>query len=194
MKTRHTVRDFDARPVPRDIIEICLRTAGTAPNGANHQPWHFAVVGDPTMKAKIRRAAEEEEKAFYAGKAGEEWLAALGPLGTDASKPFLEDAPWLICVFGERRSKSADGVIRKNYYVPESVSIATGFLIAALHKAGLATLTHTPNPMGFLNELCDRPAHDKPYILLVVGYPKGGATIPEHATHKRPLNAIASFF
>ncbi|MGH6950257.1 MAG: nitroreductase family protein [Vitreimonas sp.] len=194
MKARHTVRDFDSRPVPRDIIETCLRVAGTAPSGANHQPWHFAVVGDPHMKAKIRAAAEAEERAFYAGKAGEEWLAALAPLGTDAGKPFLEEAPWLICVFGERRSRSADGVRRKNYYVPESVSIATGFLIAALHQAGLATLTHTPNPMTFLNQLCARPADDKPYILLVVGYPKSGATIPEHATHKRPLDEIATFF
>ncbi len=194
MRTRHTVRDFDSRPVPRDIIETCLRAAGTAPNGANHQPWHFSVIGDTGMKRRIREAAEREERAFYEGKAGEEWLEALKPLGTDADKPFLEDAPWLICVFGERKSVSADGVLRKNYYVPESVSIATGFLIAALHHAGLATLTHTPNPMNFLNEVCGRPAHDKAYILLVVGYPKAGATIPRHATEKRPLDEIATFF
>lgn len=193
IRRRHTVRDFDSRPVPRDIIENCLRAAGTAPNGANHQPWHFCVIGDAGKKQQIRSAAEEEEKAFYAGKAGEEWLDALAPLGTDASKPFLEEAPWLICIFGERKSVSADGVLRKNYYVPESVSIATGFLIAALHHAGLATLTHTPSPMNFLNDLCGRPAHDKPYILLVVGYPKAGATIPAHAIEKRPLESIATF-
>ncbi|MGE0282074.1 MAG: nitroreductase family protein [Rhizobiaceae bacterium] len=193
IRTRHTVRDFSPRPVPRDIIETCVRAAGTAPNGANHQPWHFSVIGNADIKARIRAAAEEEEQAFYAGKAGEEWLKALEPLGTDASKPFIEEAPWLIAIFGERKSVSADGVLRKNYYVPESIGIATGFLIAALHRAGLATLTHTPNPMSFLNEICGRPAHDKPYILLVVGYPKDGATIPEHAMRKRELSEIATF-
>lgn len=190
---RHSVRDFSPRPVPRDIIETCLRAAGTAPNGANHQPWHFAVIGDPALKARIRTAAEEEERAFYAGKAGEEWLAALRPLGTDPQKPFLEIAPWLIAIFGARSSPSVDGVMRKNYYVPESVSIATGFLIAALHHAGLATLTHTPSPMGFLNEICRRPAQEKPYILLVTGYPAADAHIPRHATEKKPLAEIASF-
>lgn len=194
MRRRHTVRAFSSRPVPRDIIETCLRAAGTAPSGANHQPWHFSVIGNPEMKARIRAGAEEEERSFYAGRAGEEWLEALAPLGTDADKPFLEEAPWLICIFGERKSPSADGVLRKNYYVPESVSIATGLLIAALHKAGLATLTHTPNPMAFLNEICGRPAHDKPYILLVVGYPHEKATIPAHATYKRPLEEISTFF
>ncbi|MFY8115559.1 MAG: nitroreductase family protein [Rhabdaerophilum sp.] len=190
---RHTVRDFSPRPVPHDIIETCLRAAGTAPNGANHQPWHFAVIGDPALKARIRAAAEDEERAFYAGKAGEEWLGALRPLGTDPEKPFLEIAPWLIAIFGARSSPSADGVMRKNYYVPESVSIATGFLIAALHHAGLATLTHTPSPMGFLNEICHRPAQEKPYILLVTGYPAADAHIPRHATEKKPLAEIASF-
>lgn len=193
IKKRHTVRDFSSRPVPRDIIETCLRAAGTAPNGANHQPWHFAVIGDADVKKRIRAAAEVEEREFYAGKAGEEWLKALGPLGTDSSKPFLEDAPWLICIFGERKSRSADNVMRKNYYVPESVGIATGFLITALHRAGLATLTHTPNPMSFLNEICGRDASDKPYILMVVGYPKEDATIPAHAMEKRPLEEIATF-
>jgi iodotyrosine deiodinase len=190
---RHTVRDFAPRPVPRDIIETCIRAAGTAPNGANHQPWHFAVIGDPGLKARIRMAAEEEERAFYAGKAGEEWLGALKPLGTDPQKPFLEIAPWLIAIFGARSSASADGVMRKNYYVPESVSIATGFLIAALHHAGLATLTHTPSPMGFLNQICGRPAQEKPYILLVTGYPAEDAQIPSHALEKKPLAEIASF-
>jgi len=194
MRKRHTVRDFSSKSVPRDIIEQCLLAAGTAPNGANHQPWHFCVIGDPAMKKLIRDAAEQEEQAFYSGRAGQEWLDALKPLGTDAAKPFLEIAPWLICVFGSRKSRSADGIVRKNYYVPESVSIATGFLIAALHKAGLAMLTHTPNPMGFLNDICRRPSSDKAYILLVVGYPATGATIPLHATEKKSLQDIATFF
>lgn len=194
MAKRHTIREFSNRPVPRDIIETCLRTAGTAPSGANHQPWHFAVIGNSAIKSRIRVEAEIEEKAFYAGKGGEEWLGALRPLGTDSGKPFLEVAPWLIAVFGARNSVSADGVTRKNYYVPESVSIATGFLIAALHQAGLATLTHTPSPMGFLNEICQRPPNEKPYILLVTGYPAEGCTIPKYATEKKPLAEISSFF
>ncbi|MCA1952542.1 MAG: nitroreductase family protein [Hyphomicrobiales bacterium] len=190
---RHSVRAFAPRPVPRALIETCLHAAGTAPNGANHQPWHFAAISDPALKSRIRAAAEAEERAFYAGKAGEDWLAALKPLGTDPSKPFLETAPWLIAIFGARASVSADGVLRKNYYVPESVSIAAGFLIAALHQAGLATLTHTPSPMGFLNTLCGRPASEKPYLLLVTGYPAPDATIPRHALEKKPLAEIASF-
>jgi nitroreductase len=194
VRTRHTVRAFDPRPVPRAVIETCIRAAGTAPNGANHQPWHFAVIGDPVVKARIRLAAEAEEREFYAGRAGEEWLKALAPLGTDARKPFLEVAPWLIVVFGARRSRSADGVIRKNYYVPESVSIAAGFLLVALHRAGLATLVHTPSPMGFLGEICGRPAEEKPYMLVVVGHAAPGATVPRHATEKKPLEEIASFF
>lgn len=193
IRRRHTVRDFSDRPVPRELIETCIRAAGTAPNGANHQPWHFCVIGDPAVKRRIREAAEAEEREFYAGKAGEEWLKALEPLGTDPDKPFLETAPWLIAVFGARRSVSADGVLRKNYYVPESVSIAVGFLIVALHQAGLVSLTHTPAPMGFLNEICGRPADEKPYILMVVGHPAAGATIPAHALEKKPLEAIASF-
>jgi len=194
MRKRHTVRDFSSKPVPREIIEQCLLAAGTAPNGANHQPWHFCVIGDPAIKKIIREAAEKEEQAFYCGRAGQEWLDALKPLGTDAAKPFLEIAPWLICVFGSRKSRSADGIVRKNYYVPESVSIATGFLIAALHHANLATLTHTPNPMGFLNDICRRPSYEKAYILMVVGYPAAGATIPLHATEKKSLVDIATFF
>ena len=193
IRRRHTVRDFDDRPVPRDIIETCLMAAGTAPNGANHQPWHFTVIGSPVLKQDIRKAAEVEERAFYDGKAGKEWLDALAPLGTDADKSFLERAPWLIAVFGARRSRSADGKLRKNYYVPESVSIAAGFLLCALHQAGLATLTHTPSPMGFLNALCGRPEDEKPYLLIVTGYPAPGATIPAHALEKKPLDAIASF-
>jgi iodotyrosine deiodinase len=193
IRTRHTVRDFSPRPVPRDIIETCLRAAMTAPSGANLQPWHFSVIGNAQLKSRIRREAEAEERAFYEGKAGEEWLGALKPLGTDPNKSFLEIAPWLIVVFGARKSLCADGVVRKNYYVPESVSIATGFLIAALHNAGLATLTHTPSPMGFLNDICERPADEKPYILLVTGYPADGATIPKAATVKKKLEEVASF-
>ena len=194
IRRRHTVREFSDRPVPRQLIETCLKAAGTAPSGANHQPWHFSVIGNAAMKARIRTAAEEEERAFYGGRAGADWLAALRPLGTDPDKPFLEIAPWLICVFGARKSRSADGVMRKNYYVPESVAIATGFLIAALHHAGLATLTHTPAPMSFLNEICGRPEAEKPYILLVTGYPAENAHIPRHATEKKPLSEIATFF
>jgi nitroreductase len=194
IRRRHTVREFSNRPVPRQLIETCLKAAGTAPSGANHQPWHFSAIGDAVMKARIRTAAEEEERAFYAGRAGAEWLAALKPLGTDPDKPFLEIAPWLICVFGARKSRSADGVMRKNYYVPESVAIATGFLIAALHHAGLATLTHTPAPMSFLNEICGRPDAEKPYILLVTGYPAADAHIPPPATEKKSLSEIATFF
>ena len=194
VKRRHTVREFSNKPVPRDIIETCIEAAARAPNGANHQPWHFAIVSSAEIKTRIRLAAEAEEKEFYAGKAGEDWLRALKPLGTDPEKPFLETAPWLICVFGERKSRSADGVVRKNYYVSESDSIAIGFLILALHHAGLATLTHTPAPMGFLNEICQRPYSDKPYILLVVGYPAKSATIPAHALDKKRLGDITSFF
>ena len=193
VRRRHTVRDFSDKPVPRDIVETCVLAAGTAPNGANHQPWHFAVIGSAQVKQRIRAAAEAEEREFYAGRAGAEWLGALKPLGTDPSKPFLETAPWLICVFGARKSKSADGVMRKNYYVPESVSIAAGFLVLALHHAGLATLTHTPAPMGFLNEICGRPESEKPYLLIVTGYPAVGATIPAHALEKKGLEEIASF-
>jgi iodotyrosine deiodinase len=190
---RHTVRDFAPRPVPRSLIETCLKAALSAPSGANHQPWHFAVIGNPQLKARIRAEAEIEERAFYEGRAGAEWIKALAPLGTDPNKPFLDIAPWLIVVFGARKSKSADGVSRKNYYVPESVSIAAGFLIAALHNAGLATLTHTPSPMGFLNEICGRPAEEKPYILLVTGYPAPDATIPQHATEKKTLAEAVTF-
>ncbi|WP_259783197.1 nitroreductase family protein [Aestuariispira ectoiniformans] len=193
LRRRRTVRDFADRPVPREIIETCLKTAGTAPNGANQQPWHFTVIGKGPLRTEIRAAAEEEERAFYAGKAGTEWLHALEPLGTDANKPFLETAPWLIAIFGERYSVGENGEKVKNYYVPESVNIATGFLIAALHHAGLATLTHTPNPMNFLNKICKRPDNERPYILLVAGYPAEDATVPEHATHKKPLDEICSF-
>ena len=193
IRRRHTVRDFAPRAVPADIIETCIRAACTAPNGANHQPWHFTAISDPEIKNRIRVGAEEEERAFYAGRAGQEWLQALRPLGTSPDKPFLDVAPWLIAVFGERRSRSADGKLRKNYYVPESVSIAVGLLLVGLHSAGLATLTHTPSPMGFLNEICNRPKEDKPYFLIAAGYPADDATIPRHALDKRPLGDVVTW-
>ncbi|MFM9974301.1 MAG: nitroreductase family protein [Beijerinckiaceae bacterium] len=174
---RRTVRDYSAEPVPRAIIEQALLAAGTAPSGANQQPWSFAAISSAPVKKRIREAAEEEEKAFYAGKAGEEWLHALAHLGTDWEKPFLEEAPWLIVIFAQRWGES-NGERVKHYYVPESVGIATGFLITALHQSGLATLTHTPSPMGFLNEICDRPESEKAVILLVVGYPKDDCQVP----------------
>jgi nitroreductase len=190
---RRTVRDFDSRPVPREVIEHCLRAAGTAPSGANQQPWFFCVITDPGRKRRIREAAETEERAFYGGRAPQEWLDALSPLGTDPEKPFLEEAPVLIAIFAQKWGVRADGSRFSHYYVPESVGIATGFLIAALHHAGLATLTHTPSPMGFLSELCGRPASEKPVILLVVGYPKPGCQVPVHGGVKKPLEAISAW-
>lgn len=194
MSRRHTVRDYCADPIPLDIIENCIATAGRAPSGANHQPWHFAVVGDAAMKAEIRAAAEAEERAFYAGRAGDEWLDALAPLGTDPNKPFLETAPWLIAVFAQKRGGLEPGDNRKNYYINESVGIACGLLLAALHHAGLATLTHTPNPMTFLSEKLRRPASEKPYLLVVVGRPAAEAIIPLHALKKKRLADIMSVF
>lgn len=188
---RRTVRHFSDRPVPRPVIEDCLRAAGTAPSGANLQPWHFVAVADPELKARIRRAAEDEEREFYARRAPPEWLDALAPLGTDANKPFLEVAPYLIAVFVQPHGLTATGRPFKHYYAQESVGIATGFLIAALHHAGLATLTHTPSPMGFLTELLDRPPHERPFLLLVVGYPADDAMVPTIA--KKPLAEIATF-
>lgn len=193
IRRRHTLREFSDRPVPRSIIETCLMAAGTAPNGANHQPWFFCAIGSPEMKKKVREAAEVEERAFYGGKAGEEWLDALKPLGTDASKPYLETAPWLIAIFAQRQGGVRANIQRQNYYVTESVGIATGFLITALHHAGLATLTHTPKPMSFLNTLCGRPDTERPYLLLIAGYPAEGATVPVHATIKKPIEEIAQF-
>jgi iodotyrosine deiodinase len=191
---RHSTRDFSDRPVPREIIDDCIRAAGTAPSGANHQPWHFGVISGPAAKKQVRKYAEIEERAFYdEKKAGDEWLESLAPLGTDADKPYLEAAPWLIAIFAQRRGGVRAGMNLKNYYVPESVGIATGFLIAALHNAGLATLTHTPKPMGFLNEICGRPKSERPTILLVTGYPAGDATIPVHSTLKKPLEDIVTY-
>lgn len=192
LKTRRTIRDFKADSVPRDIIEDCIRAAGTAPSGANHQPWHFVAISNPDVKRRIRLAAEEEERTFYERKAPEEWLDALKPLGTDAQKPFLETAPWLIAVFAQKRGGVNVGEDRKNYYVTESVGLATGMLITALHSAGLGTLTHTPAPMNFLTEICDRPKTEKPFVLMVVGYPTDDCTVPSHALEKKSLEDIST--
>ena len=190
---RRTCRMFAPTPVPRAVIEAAILAAGTAPSGANHQPWHFAVITSPELKHRIRLAAEDEEAAFYAGKAGQEWLAALAPLGTDADKSFLDIAPYLIVVFGQRRGGIDPGDDKQNYYVTESVGIACGLLLATLHAAGLATLTHTPSPMGFLRDICGRPNDEKAVMIIVAGHPAEHATIPEYATRKKPLEQIASW-
>lgn len=188
---RRTVREYSSRPVPRRVVEECVRAAGTAPSGANQQPWHFVVVTDPSVKARIRAAAEDEERAFYNGGAPREWLDALAALGTDEHKPFLETAPCLVAVFAERYELRADGTKVKHYYVQESVGIATGILITGLHHAGLATLTHTPSPMNFLNEILGRPPNERPFLLLVAGYPAAAARVPE--IEKKPLSSVATF-
>lgn len=193
MRRRRTVREFSDRPVARALIETCLLAAGAAPNGANLQPWHFVVVADPAIKRQIRAAAEAEEREFYSGRAPQEWIDALAPLGTDPNKPFLETAPWLIVIFGQSYGLLPDGRKVKHYYVQESVGIATGMLISALHHAGLAMLTHTPNPMGFLNDLLGRPANERPFLILVAGYPAADAQVPLHALNKKPLDEIATF-
>lgn len=190
---RRTCREIGPAPVPRQVIETAIMAAGSAPSGANHQPWHFAVITDPARKRAIREAAEEEERVFYAGKAGQEWLEALAPLGTDADKGFLERAPAIIAIFGQRRGGALEGEARQNYYITESVGIATGFLLLALHAAGLATLTHTPNPMRFLNRICERPADEKPVMMVVLGHPEPHASIPTHAMRKKPLERISSW-
>jgi len=191
LRGRRSVRDYSDRDVPPDVIENCLLAAGSAPSGANKQPWHFAVVTDPTVKQRIREAAEEEERAFYTQRASEEWLNDLAPLGTDANKPFLEIAPCLIAIFSQSYQLDSEGQKHLNYYVTESVGIATGFLIAAIHNAGLACLTHTPSPMRFLNEILGRPSNERPFLLLVVGYPTEDAQVPVIA--KKPLSGIATF-
>lgn len=193
MRARRTVRAFSSRPVPRVVVEAALLTAGSAPSGANHQPWFFAVIEAAETRRRIREAAEAEEREFYATKAPQEWLDALAPLGTDPDKAFLEVAPVLIAVFGQKRGGPELGDAKKNYYVAESVGIATGFLIAALHQAGLATLTHTPAPMSFLNAICGRPADEKPFLLLVAGHPAKDATVPLAALRKKPLEDIAAW-
>jgi iodotyrosine deiodinase len=191
MVRRRTVRDFSDRPVPREVIEHCLSTAGSAPNGANLQPWHFVAVSDPALKHEIRVAAEAEEREFYEHRAPNEWLEALAALGTDAHKPFLEKAPWLIAIFSQPYRVLPDGRRLKHYYATESVGIATGFLIATIHQAGLASLTHTPSPMGFLTKLLQRPSYEKPFLLLVVGHPAEGAVVPD--IQRKPLTEISSF-
>lgn len=191
LQRRRTVRDFSDRVIPDGVIEDCIRAAGSAPNGANQQPWHFVVVRDQQLKKQIRIAAEKEEKEFYDNRAPDEWLEALYPLGTDDNKPFLEIAPCLIAIFSQSYGYDKAGRKRKHYYVKESVGIATGMLITALHHAGLATLTHTPSPMGFLNEMLGRPDHERPFLLMVTGYPADGVTVPD--IQKKPLNEIATF-
>jgi iodotyrosine deiodinase len=191
LKTRRTLRDFAPDSVPSAVIENCLRAAGTAPSGANLQPWHFVIVTDPGKKSAIRQAAEAEERAFYESRATQSWLDDLAPLGTDANKPFLEIAPCLIAVFAESFRMTAEGNSKKSYYVTESVGIAVGMLISALHLSGLATLTHTPSPMRFLNELLNRPSNERPFLLLVVGYPAQDAHVPKIT--KKALEEIATF-
>ncbi|WP_158972490.1 nitroreductase family protein [Paraglaciecola sp. L3A3] len=193
IKRRHSIRQFSDKPVAQEIIENCIKAAGTAPNGANHQPWHFCVIHSADIKAQVRQQAEAHEQGFYQGRAGDEWLGALKPLGTDANKPYLEHAPWLIAIFSQKNKELEDGHKQNNYYVHESVGIATGFLINALHNCGLVTLTHTPKPMRFLSKICNRPDNERPYMLLVVGYPASDATVPEHAIKKKSLVEIASF-
>jgi nitroreductase len=194
MQRRHTVRDFTDQVVPRAVIEDCIRAAGTAPSGANHQPWFFAAISNPALKAQIRAEAEEEERRFYAGGAGDEWIKALEPIGTNEDKPHLTTAPWLIVVFAQRWGEFADGTRYKNYYVPESVNIATGVLLTALHTAGLCTLTHTPNPMKFLNGALGRPASEKPTMIIAVGHPAADAMVPAVAKMKKPLEQICQVF
>ncbi len=191
IRRRRTLREFSPDPVPREVIEQCVLAAGTAPNGANLQPWHFCVVSDPEIKKQIRHGAEQEEHEFYNGRAPQSWLEALAALGTDEHKPFLEIAPYLIVIFAEAHRIDSNGEIQKNYYVSESVGIATGFLINALHSWGLAMLTHTPSPMKFLNKILQRPDNERPYLILVVGLPAEGATVPDIT--KRPLDDVASF-
>ncbi len=194
LRQPHSERQQATRPAPEARPAASHEAAGSAPSGANHQPWFFAAISDPSMKARIREAAEEEERAFYQGGAGDEWLAALEPIGTGVSKPHLTEAPWLIVVFAQRYGMTGDGARYKNYYVPESVGIAVGFLIAAIHHAGLVCLEHTPNPMKFLGPMCGRPEHEKPVMILPVGYPSEGATVPAVAKRKKPLDEIMSVF
>lgn len=193
MQQRHTIRSFSDRPVPRDIIQQLIQIAASAPSGANHQPWHFVAISDPSVKKRIREEAELQEAGFYNGRAGDEWLDALKPLGTNAHKPYLETAPWLIVIFSQKRGGLDNNDTDTNYYVHESVGIATGFLIQACHQVGLVSLTHTPKPMSFLSKVCDRDNdNDRPYMLLVVGYPAEDATVPAHALKKKPFEQICT--
>jgi iodotyrosine deiodinase len=191
MQKRRTVRHFSDRPVPQSLITTCIQTAGTAPSGANKQPWHFVAISDSTIKKQIKEAAEKEEHEFYTHRAPQRWLNDLAPFGTDANKPFLETAPWLIAIFAQRFAQTTDGDRDQNYYVTESVGIATGLLITALHNAGLATLTHTPSPMKFLNDILNRPDNERPFLLLVAGYPTPDAQIP--IIQRKSSGEIATF-
>ena len=192
IKERRTIRNFSEKPVPKEIIENCLRAASSAPSGANRQPWHFSVVSDSETKKKIREAAEKEEKKLYSGRAPDEWLEALEPLGTDENKPFLELAPYLIIIFSESYGLDTEGKKIKNYYVSESVGIATGILITALHNAGLATLTHTPSPMNFLREILGRGENERAFLILITGFPSGDVKVPN--IRKKSLEDYTSFF
>ena len=191
IKQRRTVRDFSDKPVSKEVIENCIRTAGTAPSGANLQPWHFVVVSDSKIKKRIRFAAEKEEKEFYTNRAPKEWLDALAPLGTNEEKPFLEKAPHLIAIFAKSYNILPDGRKVKQYYSQESTGIACGILITAIHNAGLVSLTHTPSPMNFLNEILGRPNNERPFLLLVVGYPAKDAKVPD--IQKKKLSEIITF-
>jgi nitroreductase len=193
LASRRTVRAFSPDPVPRAVIETAIAAAARAPSGANQQPWHFVALGPGLLRRRLREAAEAEERAFYAGRASEEWLNALRPLGTDWAKPFLETAPWVIAVFAERWGEAPDGAKLKHYYVTESVGIALGFLLVVLHEAGLATLTHTPSPMTFLNELCGRPERERAFALVVTGYPAPSCKVPVAAATKKPLSSVLSW-
>jgi iodotyrosine deiodinase len=193
VKRRHSIRSFSDRAVDKKVIENCLKAAGTAPSGANHQPWHFVAINSADIKKQIREQAEFHERGFYEGRAGEEWLAALKDLGTDADKPYLEHAPWLIAIFSQKKGGITEDDKNTNYYVHESVGIATGILITALHNAGLATLTHTPKPMSFLNKVCQRSDNERAYMLLIAGYPANDATVPAHAQVKKSLIDIVTF-
>lgn len=192
LKTRHSIREFADRPVPLDVLETCVKTAVSAPSGANQQPWHFVIVTDASVKHQIRLAAEAEERAFYNERASQAWLDALAPLGTDADKSFIDRAPCLIVIFAQSYGMGEDGERIKHYYAQESVGIATGFLIAALHHAGLACLTHTPSPMSFLSEILNRPPNERAFINLVVGYPAEHATVPTHALYEKHLHDVMS--
>ena len=192
MSNRRTIRDFSDKPVDKSVVENCIKTAGTAPSGANMQPWHFVLITDPAIKIQIRIAAEKEEKEFYEKRAPKEWLEALSPLGTDDNKPYLEKAPYLIAIFMQRFGKLPDGREVKHYYGLESVGIATGMLITAIHNAGLASLTHTPSPMGFLNEILERPKNERPFLLLVVGRPARDARVPD--IKRKDINEIMTEF
>lgn len=191
LNRRRTVREFSAEPVPREVIEYCLKIANTAPSGANMQPWHFSVISNPDVKHRVREAAEAEEREFYEHRASDEWLSELAKFGTDANKPFLETAPYLIGVFMQKYRLDENGNKTKHYYPQESVGLATGMLIAALHECGLASLTHTPSPMAFLNEICERPKHERAYLLLVVGYPAADAQVP--VIRRKSLDEFVTF-